>query len=192
MVLCCSNECLNAYSKISSVLSVNNSGSYCVVLQIMWWMGSGSRTSFSLEDPCNATCQHHPLLCPPWAQTTEQEAAPLQQKQAPPTCLDQVRWMPVIAWRNIWTKYYLSLSCIFLSVLVGSSRRQDMIGGQAQRTDVIMRKRSENRGYTDENIRDSIVMGDVMSKFSDLSKFEASAVVWIYSRENVKLRCLDR
>uniref|UniRef100_A0A3Q1HQ35 Integrin beta n=1 Tax=Anabas testudineus TaxID=64144 RepID=A0A3Q1HQ35_ANATE len=51
----------------------------------------------------------------------------------------------------------------------GSSRRQDMIGGQTQRTEVIMRKRSENRGYTDENIRDSIVMGDVMSKFPDLN-----------------------
>lgn len=52
-----------------------------------------------------------------------------------------------------------------------------MIGGQTQRTEVIMRKRSENRGYTDENIRDSIVMGDVMSKFPDLSKFEVSAMI---------------
>ncbi|XP_035516781.1 integrin beta-4 [Morone saxatilis] len=49
----------------------------------------------------------------------------------------------------------------------GSSRRQDMIGGGVQTSEVIMRKRSE-RGYTDENIRDSIVMGDVSSKFPDL------------------------
>ncbi|KAM3591516.1 uncharacterized protein V6R79_003099 [Siganus canaliculatus] len=48
----------------------------------------------------------------------------------------------------------------------GGSRRQDMIGG-VHTTDVIMRKRSE-RGYGDENIRDSIVMGDLSSKFPDL------------------------
>uniref|UniRef100_UPI0037E875FD integrin beta-4 isoform X2 n=1 Tax=Semicossyphus pulcher TaxID=241346 RepID=UPI0037E875FD len=48
----------------------------------------------------------------------------------------------------------------------GGSRRQDMIGGGGVHTsEVIMRKRSENRGYTDENIRDSIVMGDLSSKF---------------------------
>ncbi|KAF3704704.1 Integrin beta-4 Precursor [Channa argus] len=52
----------------------------------------------------------------------------------------------------------------------GSSRRQDLIGGRVHTTDVIMRKRSE-RGYTDENIRDSIVMGDLSSKFTDLSGF---------------------
>lgn len=45
-----------------------------------------------------------------------------------------------------------------------------MIGGGLHTTEVIMRKRSENRGYTDENIRDSIVMGDVLSKFPDLGK----------------------
>ncbi|XP_044035313.1 integrin beta-4 isoform X2 [Siniperca chuatsi] len=50
----------------------------------------------------------------------------------------------------------------------GGSRRQDMIGGGVHTSEVIMRKRSENRGYTDENIRDSIVMGDVSSKFPDL------------------------
>ncbi|KAM9424577.1 integrin beta-4 isoform 2-T2 [Pholidichthys leucotaenia] len=50
----------------------------------------------------------------------------------------------------------------------GSPRRPDMIGGGVHVSDVIMRKRSENRGYTDENIRDSIVMGDVPSTFSDL------------------------
>ncbi|XP_028988991.1 integrin beta-4 isoform X2 [Betta splendens] len=51
----------------------------------------------------------------------------------------------------------------------GGSRRQDLLGGHSQRTDVIMRKRSESRGYTDENIRDSIVMGDVTSNFADLN-----------------------
>ena len=44
-----------------------------------------------------------------------------------------------------------------------------MVGG-VHTSEVIMRKRSENRGYADENIRDSIVMGDVSGKFSDLSK----------------------
>lgn len=52
----------------------------------------------------------------------------------------------------------------------GSSRRQDMIGGGVHTSEVIMRKRSE-RGYTDENIRDSIVMGDVSSKFTDLGGY---------------------
>ncbi|KAI3365414.1 hypothetical protein L3Q82_010504, partial [Scortum barcoo] len=51
----------------------------------------------------------------------------------------------------------------------GGSRRQDMIGG-VQTSEVIMRKRSE-RGYADENIRDSIVMGDVSGKFPDLGGF---------------------
>ncbi|XP_016889703.1 integrin beta-4 isoform X2 [Cynoglossus semilaevis] len=46
-----------------------------------------------------------------------------------------------------------------------------MIGGGVQTTDVIMRKRSENRGYTDENIRDSIVMGDLSAKFADLGGY---------------------
>ncbi|XP_071329314.1 integrin beta-4 isoform X2 [Trachinotus anak] len=50
----------------------------------------------------------------------------------------------------------------------GSSHRQDMIGGTVHTSDVIMRKRSETRGYTDEHIRDSIVMGDVSSKFPAL------------------------
>ncbi|XP_028331362.1 integrin beta-4 isoform X2 [Gouania willdenowi] len=53
----------------------------------------------------------------------------------------------------------------------GSPRRQDMIGGGVHRTDVIMRKRSENRGYVEENIRDSIVMGDVSTSFPDLGGF---------------------
>lgn len=54
-------------------------------------------------------------------------------------------------------------------MVVGNSRRQDLVGG-VHTSEVIMRKRSENRGYTDENIRDSIVMGDVPSKFPDLGK----------------------
>ncbi|XP_027884979.1 integrin beta-4 isoform X5 [Xiphophorus couchianus] len=49
----------------------------------------------------------------------------------------------------------------------GSPRRQDMIRGGTHTTEVLMRKRSENRGYTDENIRDSIVIGD--DKFPDLN-----------------------
>ncbi|GLD57741.1 integrin beta-4 [Lates japonicus] len=57
------------------------------------------------------------------------------------------------------------------SVVVGGARRLDMIGGGVHTSEVIMRKRSENRGYTDENIRDSIVMGDVSSKFPDLGGF---------------------
>ena len=52
-------------------------------------------------------------------------------------------------------------------------------------SEVIMRKRSENRGYTDENIRDSIVMGEMSSKFPDLSKLQTSALVRIYSKVNV-------
>ncbi|XP_053197981.1 integrin beta-4 [Scomber japonicus] len=53
----------------------------------------------------------------------------------------------------------------------GSSYRQDMIVGGVHTTDVIMRKRSENRMYTDEHIRDSIVMGEVSSKFPDLGGY---------------------
>ncbi|MED6244242.1 hypothetical protein ATANTOWER_000772 [Ataeniobius toweri] len=56
----------------------------------------------------------------------------------------------------------------YMSGAAGSPRRQDMIGG-VHTTEVLMRKRSENRGYTDENIRDSIVMGDVSNKFLDLN-----------------------
>lgn len=72
------------------------------------------------------------------------------------------------------------------SLVVGSSRRQDVIGGGVHTSEVIMRKRSENRSYTDENIRDSIVMEDVSSKFPDLGKLRTPAVVWIYSKVNVK------
>ncbi|XP_059180647.1 integrin beta-4 [Centropristis striata] len=52
----------------------------------------------------------------------------------------------------------------------GASRRLDMMGGGMQSTEVIMRKRSE-RGYTEENIRDSIVMGDLSGKLPDLGGF---------------------
>lgn len=48
-----------------------------------------------------------------------------------------------------------------------------------QTTDVIMRKRSE-RGYVDENIRDSIVMGELSSKFPDLGKLQTAAEDLIY------------
>ncbi|CAJ1081121.1 integrin beta-4 isoform X1 [Xyrichtys novacula] len=54
----------------------------------------------------------------------------------------------------------------------GSSRRQDIIGGGGlQTTEVIMRKRLENRGYTDENIRDSIVLGELSSKLQSPGGF---------------------
>ncbi|XP_075889894.1 integrin beta-4 isoform X1 [Nelusetta ayraudi] len=59
----------------------------------------------------------------------------------------------------------------YLSHAAGSPYRQDMVRGGTHTTDVIMRKRSENRGYTDENIRDSIVMGELSSKFPDLGGF---------------------
>ncbi|XP_034414562.1 integrin beta-4 isoform X2 [Cyclopterus lumpus] len=53
----------------------------------------------------------------------------------------------------------------------GGSRRTEMIEGGVHTSEVIMRKRSEIRGYADENIRDSIVMGDVPSMFPDLGGF---------------------
>lgn len=65
--------------------------------------------------------------------------------------------------------------------MAGSSYRQDMVRGGTHTTDVIMRKRSENRGYTDENIRDSIVMGELSSKFPDLGKLLSTTVVRIRS-----------
>ncbi|KAL2101841.1 hypothetical protein ACEWY4_003602 [Coilia grayii] len=57
----------------------------------------------------------------------------------------------------------------YLSGQGGSlSRRHEIItkGGYPS-GEVIMRKRSENRGYYDENVRDSIVMGDVQAGFMD-------------------------
>lgn len=72
---------------------------------------------------------------------------------------------------NIVCLHHLSFS----RVLGGSPLRQDMIRGGMQTTDVIMRKRSENRGYIDENIRDSIVMGELSSKFPDLGKLQTAA-----------------
>ncbi|XP_022598691.1 integrin beta-4 isoform X2 [Seriola dumerili] len=50
----------------------------------------------------------------------------------------------------------------------GSSHRQDLMGGTVHTSEVIMRKRSERGVYTDEHIRDSIVMGEVSSKFPAL------------------------
>ncbi|KAM8836371.1 integrin beta-4 isoform 2-T2 [Spinachia spinachia] len=50
----------------------------------------------------------------------------------------------------------------------GGSHRTDMIRGDMHSSEVIMRKRSENRSYMDENIRDSIVMGDMSGNFPDL------------------------
>ncbi|CAL8282508.1 unnamed protein product [Merluccius merluccius] len=57
------------------------------------------------------------------------------------------------------------------------TRRQDMtiggIGGMGgaggvHTREVVMRKHSENRGYGDENIRDSIIIGDIGGRFPDL------------------------
>ncbi|KAK7918950.1 hypothetical protein WMY93_010234 [Mugilogobius chulae] len=54
----------------------------------------------------------------------------------------------------------------------GGTRRTEMIGGGGlTTTEVIRRKRSENKQYTDENIRDSIVMGEVSGDFPDLGGF---------------------
>lgn len=60
--------------------------------------------------------------------------------------------------------------------MAGSSHRPNMSGG-VHTSDVTLRKRSENRVYTEENIRDSIVMGELASKFPDfgtLSRFWAA------------------
>ncbi|TKS90176.1 Integrin beta-4 [Collichthys lucidus] len=73
-------------------------------------------------------------------------------------------------YRGAGSSYTTETNTTYMSG-AGSSRRQEMIGGGLHTTEVIMRKRSENRGYTDENIRDSIVMGDVLSKFPDLGGF---------------------
>ncbi|XP_031424338.1 integrin beta-4 isoform X2 [Clupea harengus] len=60
-------------------------------------------------------------------------------------------------------------STTYLSGQGGSlSRRQEVISkGGYPAGEVIMRKRSENRGYYDENVRDSIVMGDAQAGFVD-------------------------
>lgn len=50
--------------------------------------------------------------------------------------------------------------------VVGSSHRPNVSGG-VHTSEVTMRKRSENRVYTDENIRDSIVMGEASGMFPD-------------------------
>lgn len=58
---------------------------------------------------------------------------------------------------------------LFFPPVIGSSHQPNMSGG-LHTTDVTMRKRSENRVYTDENIRDSIVMGELSSKFPDFGE----------------------
>uniref|UniRef100_A0A3Q3QPC7 Integrin beta n=1 Tax=Monopterus albus TaxID=43700 RepID=A0A3Q3QPC7_MONAL len=63
----------------------------------------------------------------------------------------------------------------------GGSRRPDMLGGGMHTSDVILRKRSENRSYTDENIRDSIVMGDVSSGFGYTGMQSSSQSQFSYS-----------
>ncbi|CAG02568.1 unnamed protein product, partial [Tetraodon nigroviridis] len=55
----------------------------------------------------------------------------------------------------------------------GSSHRPNVSGG-LHTSEVTMRKRSENRVYTDENVRDSIVMGDLSSNFPDFGGFSFS------------------
>lgn len=67
--------------------------------------------------------------------------------------------------------YPLSISsplCVGNSLSRGVIMEGGISGGGIHTKEVIMRKRSENRGYTDENIRDSIVMGDISSNFPDL------------------------
>ncbi|KAL3046017.1 hypothetical protein OYC64_004096 [Pagothenia borchgrevinki] len=59
----------------------------------------------------------------------------------------------------------------------GGTRRTDMTvgGGGVHTSEVIMRKHSEHRAYTEENIRDSIVIGDLSGKFPDLGGFGYNA-----------------
>lgn len=147
--------------------------------KITWWTESGTRTSFSQEGRWRATCRPHPLRCRLWAPTTERQAAPSPQRQPPPSCPDQVSWKPQIVLRKSLTKNTEILficNHLFIPLPVGNPRRQDLIGGGVHTSEVIMRKRSENRGYTDEHIRDSIVMGDMSSKFPNLGMFASG--VW--------------
>lgn len=134
-------------------------------------MGSGSRTSFSLEGRRHGTCRLRPLPCPLWAPTTEAREVPSPQRLTLPTCLEPVRRRPKNCAVKMFNKNIKVSHISTPRVSVGSSRRQEVIEGGVHTTDVIMRKRSENRGYTDEHIRDSIVMGEVSSNFPDLSKF---------------------
>lgn len=62
-----------------------------------------------------------------------------------------------------------------------------MIGGGTHTTEVHMRKRSENRGYPEENIRDSIVMGDVTNQFPDLGTFPSGFCTDFIDYENIPL-----
>lgn len=73
-----------------------------------------------------------------------------------------------------WSEIHPELSItmhypLFFPPVIGSSHQPNMSGG-LYTTDVTMRKRSENRVYTDENIRDSIVMGELSSKFPDFGE----------------------
>lgn len=72
-------------------------------------------------------------------------------------------------WREIDPKHQ-GVLChdpfLIFPPVAGSSHRPNMSGG-VHTSDVTLRKRSENRVYTEENIRDSIVMGELASKFPD-------------------------
>uniref|UniRef100_A0A4W4GFV9 Integrin beta n=1 Tax=Electrophorus electricus TaxID=8005 RepID=A0A4W4GFV9_ELEEL len=57
----------------------------------------------------------------------------------------------------------ISSACYFMT-----SQHDLQLGGGLQTEEVILRKRSENRAYYDDGVRDSIVMGDLTSGFSDI------------------------
>lgn len=90
---------------------------------------------------------------------------------------DRARWEDGWQLNNCRQSIYPLVSLHPLPVYspTGGSLRQDMMGGTVHTSEVIMRKRSENRAYTDEHIRDSIVMGD-MSKFPALG--ESALPLW--------------
>ncbi|XP_026882727.2 integrin beta-4 isoform X1 [Electrophorus electricus] len=84
-------------------------------------------------------------------------------------------------------------------------RRHDLqLGGGLQTEEVILRKRSENRAYYDDGVRDSIVMGDLTSGFSDIlggssfsqattTNYSLSSRVHAHSEDiNEALQNLDR
>lgn len=74
-------------------------------------------------------------------------------------------------WSEIHPKHHCALCHypLIFPPVVGSSHRSNVSGG-VHTSEVTMRKRSENRVYTDENIRDSIVMGELSTKFPDFGK----------------------
>ncbi|RVE59233.1 hypothetical protein OJAV_G00186270 [Oryzias javanicus] len=57
----------------------------------------------------------------------------------------------------------------------GSAIRQVGVAGGAHTTEVVMRRRPESRGGVEENIRDSIVMGDAPGGFVDFGGFMQSS-----------------